>query len=354
MKQQRYFPAFDGLRGIGILAVMFSHGVDSILRSGWISDNLIFYMFKKRADLAIEMFFLLSGFLVTQKLMQEQEKYGFFSVKKFYLRRIVRLMPVLWVYLPVIALFSQLDWIENSMEGVWASLFYVRNYWPAKDWYTGHFWSLSIEEHFYLFWPMLLIFCLKLKKPYIGVLISIGIFMLWRVLYYDLRIFFFVIPGVKAIFRTDIRVSTILLGCFLAILYQSEDFRSWLKNTLSWPLYLVCVFAAIATTGIHYLWIILMVALVPFVFYPMLNPDSVAGKILETRWLKWFGSMCYSLYIWQQLFLVQGLKVQESSLLWFQRFPQNFIFAFIVGILSYYFIEEYFRKKGYSWIQKLK
>jgi peptidoglycan/LPS O-acetylase OafA/YrhL len=353
MKHQKYFPAFDGLRGLGILAVMFSHGVDSMLRTGWFADNFLFQMFKKRADLAIEMFFLLSGFLVTQKLLQEREKYGRFSVKKFYLRRVVRLMPVLWMYLPVIAIFSQLDWIENSLTGVWASLFYVRNYWPAKDWYTGHFWSLSIEEHFYLFWPMLFLFSLKLKRPYLGVLATIAIFMVWRVLYYDLRILFFEIPGVKAIFRTDIRVSTILLGCALAILYQSPNFRAQLSKYLPWPVYVASVLVAILTTGLHHLWIPLMIALVPFVFYPMMNPHSWAGKILETRWLKWFGTMCYSLYIWQQLFLVQGMKVQESSLLWFQRFPQNFVFAFLVGIASYYFIEEYFRKRGYRWIEKL-
>jgi peptidoglycan/LPS O-acetylase OafA/YrhL len=77
-------------------------------------------------------------------------------------------------------------------------------------------------------------------------------------------------------------------------------------------------------------------------------------RSLEIHWLKWIGSVCYRLYIWQQLFLVQGLKVQESSLLWFQRFPQNYIFAFLIGIASFYLIEEYFRKRGYEWIQRMK
>ncbi len=126
---------------------------------------------------------------------------------------------------------------------------------------------------------MLFLFCLKLKRPYLGVLISIGIFKLWRVLYYDLRIFFFVIPVVKAIFRKDIRVSTILFGCCLAILYQSDLFRYNLKKMPAWHFYLLSLFVAIATRGIHYLWIILMVSLIPFVFYPMMNPSSLAGGV---------------------------------------------------------------------------
>ncbi|MGI8547896.1 MAG: acyltransferase family protein, partial [Gemmatimonadaceae bacterium] len=155
-----YRPELDGLRAVAVLGVMVFHsGV--ALTGGF---------------LGVDMFFVLSGFLITALLMEEWQTGGSISLRAFYARRAIRLLPALLGVLAVLWLavlflgdrFKTSPAIMLSTTGY--TLGYMANWVMAlhlDEWPTplGHFWSLAVEEQFYLIWPVLLVTALTLRAP---------------------------------------------------------------------------------------------------------------------------------------------------------------------------------------------
>src|SRR5579862_8083236 len=151
----RYMPGLDGLRAVAVLAVIAYH-----LNLGWAPGGL----------LGVGVFFVLSGYLITDLLLASRERDGHFRLGEFWKRRARRLLPALWVMLGVVVLWvsiakpAQLGVLRGD---VVAALLYVSNWWYALQHVSyfasfgppsplGHLWSLGIEEQFYLVWPLLL------------------------------------------------------------------------------------------------------------------------------------------------------------------------------------------------------
>jgi peptidoglycan/LPS O-acetylase OafA/YrhL len=144
-----YTPALDGIRGVSILAVMIYHAGASFLPGGFIG---------------VDVFFVLSGFLITALLLKEYDRGRQIQLKKLYIRRVLRLAPALAVLLFVFTVSSWLL-LEPKQAGshLWdafITLCYASNWTQALDIHPpdllGHTWSLSIEEQFYILWPMTL------------------------------------------------------------------------------------------------------------------------------------------------------------------------------------------------------
>ena len=146
----------DGLRAVAVLAVVLYH-----LNVGWASGGL----------LGVGVFFVLSGYLITDLLLAEREREGAIALGRFWLRRARRLLPALWVMLVVVTLWiaflvpSQVAGVRGDLV---AALLYFSNWWYAFQHVSyfasfgapsplGHLWSLAVEEQFYLVWPLLLI-----------------------------------------------------------------------------------------------------------------------------------------------------------------------------------------------------
>jgi len=155
----RYWAALDGLRGLAILAVVLFHANVPQTRGGF---------------LGVDVFFVLSGFLITAQLLAEIRRTGKISLKQFYLRRAVRLQPALCLMLATYTM----AWLSGLIPGTGANLvsdvmlvFFAWTHWArAFEWhapdYLGHTWSLGIEEQFYLLWPILIsIFGRNALKP---------------------------------------------------------------------------------------------------------------------------------------------------------------------------------------------
>src|SRR5207248_5891757 len=102
-------------------------------------------------------FFAISGYLICTRLLVEEETTGSISLRSFYIRRVFRILPPAYVYLAVVAGLSAAGMIAAAWTDIASAALFYSNYIEPRSWFTGHFWSLAMEEHFYLLWPPLLL-----------------------------------------------------------------------------------------------------------------------------------------------------------------------------------------------------
>ena len=138
-------PSLDGLRAISIALVIVSH------LARW--KHIAFAFPEAYGELGVRIFFVLSGFLISQLLFQEQERSSSISLRDFYVRRAFRIFPAAFVFLAVVTVVY---WHEMRWYHLAAAVFYAANMDSSRPWIFGHLWSLSIEEQFYLLWPFAL------------------------------------------------------------------------------------------------------------------------------------------------------------------------------------------------------
>lgn len=324
-------PALDGWRGVAILFVLLDHATEGAFTGQ-------FHPLLRLGATGVGIFFALSGFLITTRLSKEAERYGAVSLKKFYLRRFFRLIPACCAYLLCIGLLSLAGWIDVTGEQLVASLLFFRNYVPmdvhAAGWYTAHFWSLAVEEHFYLIWPAVLArLGGRAALPTLFALAVAG----WR--HIDSQ-FHLTSTGLWFPGRTDIRLDGLLWGCALAILLSKADFREWLSKLFSWRLLALAVILDVVSNlffGKHNYSSYEPLLLSLIVIWPVLNQHSFLARLLELPVLKWLGRLSYSLYVWQQLWLVFPKVPAPFGEL--QQMPLNLACVLVSGALSYYAIE---------------
>jgi peptidoglycan/LPS O-acetylase OafA/YrhL len=143
--------ALDGWRGVAILFVIVDHLGES--------SHGVLHAATRVGASGVGLFFALSGFLITSLLLSEDAKNGRVSLSGFYQRRAFRILPPVLAFLGVLISLRLAGMLEITKEQVLSTIFLFRNYIPTDwkiGWYTGHMWSLMVEEHFYLIWPMLL------------------------------------------------------------------------------------------------------------------------------------------------------------------------------------------------------
>jgi peptidoglycan/LPS O-acetylase OafA/YrhL len=325
-------PTLDGWRGIAILLVLISHGA--------IGLRGVFHLPHDESigQHGVALFFVLSGFLITSLLLREQEE-GAMDLRRFYLRRFFRLMPCAWLFLALVAMLAleKYGWPVTAKE-LLASIFFFRNYVDTAGIHpiTGHFWSLSIEEQFYLVWPSILLFAGARRARWISLAgaCSVAIFryFCWAQLSTQ---------TLQASFATQYRADALLIGCAAAL---------WLpviKPRLRiWMIYPALV--ALAACVAHYQRMI-----------PLLESSVVASLLLLTSsfanakgaaWLDWkplriLGKYSYSIYIWQQLFL---FVVRSWSDLWIEL-----LLLPACAFVSYNLIERPFREHGAKFAARL-
>ncbi len=153
-----HIPSLDGLRGVSILLVLIFH---VMLKQ----DHYIF-----KGDFGVDIFFVISGFIITTLLFKERIKNGSISLKKFYIRRSLKIIPIAYCYLAFVVLLNLYYHFTPPADILSAGLF-IKNttFIPTRlDRATGHFWSLSVEEQFYIVFPFILV---KSKKHYLSIIL---------------------------------------------------------------------------------------------------------------------------------------------------------------------------------------
>jgi peptidoglycan/LPS O-acetylase OafA/YrhL len=292
--------------------------------------------------LGVDIFFVLSGYIITNRLLMERERSGTVNMKSFYLRRAFRILPLVFAFLISLCLLSQfVDLFHISRKEIVASLLLFRNYQealhPNTGVYTSHFWSLSIEEHFYLLWPALFLWAGKrraLPLAAVGAMVC----AMWRL---HARLHPTTIPFHFTVMRTEFRMDGLLVGCGLAILLTNPNvgrfiYRNFPKETPLFCAFLI-FFNELHTGGEPSLttFVFIAVALASM----LVVEEGLAHKWMNNRALVWLGSISYSLYVWQQLFLYRP-AVEIAPLGRLSLFPFNLLAAIAVACCSYYFLEK--------------
>jgi peptidoglycan/LPS O-acetylase OafA/YrhL len=289
----------------------------------------------------VDIFFAISGFLITSRLLDERDKFKQINIRNFYLRRVFRILPPYALYLAILAMLAATGVVTVSRREWVASMLFFRNYLPEPDvrgWYTAHLWSLSVEEHFYIFWPLTLVLLGRFKAGSLAVILALAI-SVWRKIDQHYQILFPLGMG-----RSDTHMDAIMWGAFAAIVVHNPAARAWLARRLTLAVW-VCLLAVVVALalaeppfGRTLLAFIMPWLLVGTVF----NPTSLPARILEATPLRWVGRLSYSLYLWQQLCISRvwiNIGVFSVDTPWYLNLALALPATFILAAGSYYFIE---------------
>ena len=343
-----YIPTLDGWRAVAILGVMIHHDAAQLFGPG---GKLPWPWLQSLADLGqygVQIFFGLSGLLICSRLLAERQEMGGISLRGFYARRFFRIMPPYWAYLAALSIIAAFKVLAISGWEFAGCLLFFRNYLPdaargRDSAYTFHFWSLSVEEHFYLMWPCLLLILTRIGRPASGAFALGMAVTAWRAINAREGGGMLTVLGhpVGNFPRTDTRLDGLLFGCWIAALLADPGWRARLARWISpaaWSLIAILWLCAVyfaRWAPISPLWIALLIPIV--IAGTILHPGMPIGRLLEFAPIRWIGRLSYSLYLWQQLFLLR--RPDRSPLGPLQDLPMNWLLAFACAIASHYLIE---------------
>lgn len=320
MAEKRRLPGLDGLRAVSITLVIFAH----VAQPAWYADYGVF---------GVYIFFVISGFIITLLLCQEEHAVGRIHIGHFYWKRAFRILPPAVLYLIVANALLGVDLRDAAH-----CLLFVRNVFDGPV-YTAHYWSLSIEEQFYLFWPVLFLLLRKPKRRIAVLGLFVAIEPLWANVLYRMS------GGAQNVnpMRFDLRFSAIAFGCLLALLKDLYP-APLAARPPRWAAIPILALLALAVSQIvphagMVTGIVEGTTVAALVNLAVNTPSS----FLEWKPVAWIGTISYSLYLWQQMFC------ERPAVGWFGHFPQNIACSIAAATLSTYLIERPAHKLRNMW-----
>ncbi|MDI6025817.1 acyltransferase [Corticibacterium sp. UT-5YL-CI-8] len=301
-------PSLNGIRAISVIIVLLSHaGLEQIVPGGF----------------GVTIFFFLSGFLITTLMLREQRRDGAINIGAFYIRRFYRLVPPLLVMLALAYGLTLANLLPGNItaEGIAAQFFYFANYFeiffdgsnriPTG---TGVLWSLAVEEHFYIVFPILMAGAFALRLSNRSMLITAAglslAILLWRTyLVYALHV-----SEPRIYYSSDTRIDSIIYGCMLAFICAMRGLDGITRKKLSTEDY------ALLALGLGILAITFIVrdfqfretlryslqgiAFIPLFYLAVGRPDSWPFRLLSNRLLARLGVYSYSIYLIHRVIIV--------------------------------------------------
>lgn len=314
-------PTLDGWRGVAILLVLADH-FQHTLWGGWLVCS---------GQHGVTIFFVLSGFLITTKFLEAP-----INLKRFYIRRVFRLMPAAWAYLAFVLLCDvafQTHYVTWSR--IVSCVFFFRNYVSfAPQGATNHFWSLCVEEQFYLVWPVTLLLLGVKRSRWIALAGIMGCGF-WRYTHWGTYNHGF------ADFATEVRADALLVGCLMAILMKEDGIRSLIRRSAKY--WAVPAILALAYYILFYRWLPPLmedICIAALIGAGVEHPGHTISRWLNVWPLAPLGVMSYSIYVWQQFFF-DIRRGPVSTPLMMALMP-------VFALVSYHFIETPFRNIGYK------
>jgi peptidoglycan/LPS O-acetylase OafA/YrhL len=351
MKSANYIPTLDGWRAVAIALVLGSHLSPAFENLGSPTFTKIAHFFS-HAGYGVDVFFCISGYLICTLLLDEKRRLeGRVRLGRFYTRRAFRILPPLVAYLAaLVVLHASGQLPQLSRSEVIAVLAFFRNY-STGSWYTGHFWSLAIEEHFYLIIPLMLSMLRWRSALLVAVFLSVAS-ALWRAIEFRYDIVQPSLPWTFSQFRTENRLDGLMNGAILAFLLHKPRIREGLSRALSpavWVgLMAITVVALTALTAQPWRRTVCAAILPLIIAHTVLRPNTPAGRFLESFPMRWVGRLSYSLYLWQQLFLIPNyVELAPGPLGLLQRSLLSVFPATACAVASYYLIEKPMIRMGH-------
>ena len=353
-----YITGFDGIRALSVIAVIFYHLTPGFMKGGY---------------LGVPVFLVLSGFLITDKMMKEWNSTGKISIRNFYDRRLRRIYPALVTVLVLssayITLFQR-ELLYNLHQIVGSSLVFVNNWWQIAKGFSyfdrfssespfTHIWSLAVEGQAYIIAPLMLIFLLLVfKKPtriaFVFLILSVAS-AIWMAVLFD--------PGTdptRVYYGTDTRIFSIWFGAALAIIMAKLHFKRELSpqslrrvdllGLIAWVvIFISFIFLETHYTFVYYGGIALISLLGAAIIAITLVPGSKWNMLLSNPVFSWIGKRSYGIYLYQFPVMI----FYEAKVGVFPETPilHIIIKLCIIGIvseLSYRFIEIPLQKFDYK------
>jgi peptidoglycan/LPS O-acetylase OafA/YrhL len=326
-------PSLNGLRAISILMVVLAH----LSHQGQLVPHegrwgYLGYL----GRLGVDMFFVISGFLITLLLLREQARHDEISLKQFYLRRAFRILPAYVCFLVGIALLSSFGSIALTTADWVGALTYTVSFIPMPSWDIGHIWSLSVEEHFYLLWPVAVYF--TPRRAWIGAMGAIAVTPGLRWLMQNQM------PYLDTDYCSLTRMDTIAVGCCLAYLVYLPSFREIMKAPVRHAYWTTLALALLVGVS---LWLTVKSSTYEMILHPLVvacayaatiflwtvRAESLLGWLLNSKPAVAVGLLSYSIYLWQQPFLNPYCNQ------WYAQSPVNLICIAVLACGSYLLIE---------------
>ncbi|MBP2375915.1 acyltransferase family protein [Paeniglutamicibacter psychrophenolicus] len=325
-----YQPQLDGLRAIAVMSVMVFHARPELLPGGFIG---------------VDIFFVLSGFLITRIIMKELKVNKKFSFKRFYMRRALRLFPALFlacvVLLVVYSLIPGLPQHDETLFGIFAAVTY------SSSWFTAFSiadlgamlptWSLSVEEHFYFVWPLVLVLLFRFSKFFKA---SVVLLILIATTYPLVAFVVFDWSVERLHYAPDTRSAQLLIGCGAAILVSKAGSR--VPSLVAWFAILFLVGYELIKNLLNFDFynyggnIMIGVMTAIFILHLDQQEYGLFSRLLSTRPMVWIGQRSYGIYLWN-LPLIAVMTFMGSSL---PGVAAKLAVCFIIPAISFTYVEK--------------
>jgi peptidoglycan/LPS O-acetylase OafA/YrhL len=340
-----YYKNLDGVRAIAALMVMFFHFFKEIE-----PDSYILKIFSKIAifgQTGVTLFFVLSGFLITRILFNTKDTSGYF--KNFYVRRTLRIFPLYYLFLFIYYFLLPLIFgtAKSPFNEQLVFYSYLQNFANTFNWNSAgpsHFWSLAVEEHFYLFWPFVVyLFSPKnLTRIIVGIIIG-ALFLRIYMLNLGYGVFYF----------TFTRFDSLAVGALLAILELKNYFKK--ENTKYFLILLGSIFiptlilwSFFTREGNVYIQMF-KDPLLTFIYFSIIGfllcikENHPLNSLLKTRFFSYTGKISYGLYVYHPLAYYICMKFIDVKNVMLSFFI-GVIMTYLISTLSFYLFESSFLK----------
>jgi peptidoglycan/LPS O-acetylase OafA/YrhL len=341
--QPERLPSLDGWRAAAIVMVVLSHFTAT---RGFPTPSWWTAVFQ--GNLGVRIFFVISGLLITYLLLMEADRRGRPSLRSFYTRRVLRIFPVYFLYLAAAFALAAAGLYADTVTAWLGSLTFTRNFLGQSQSLTGHYWSLAVEEQFYVAWPVTLVLLRLWERPRLAIallLVPIVVCPLVRMNIIQVQWPNPLLDRALNLYSTARYADSLAIGCLGAFAYRK--YRDRLGAAVpAWTL--TAVLVVLAATAIASGDATQNAPLVPIAEAALtlcailITIDRRSGptyRLLNMPAVVWVGVLSYSLYVWQELFIawsagpkLSGLPVYDWRIWW--------VAALTCACLSYYLVEQ--------------
>jgi peptidoglycan/LPS O-acetylase OafA/YrhL len=299
-----------------------------------------------RGYIGVRIFFVVSGFLITYLLLREGRNSGAVDLKAFYLRRVLRIFPVYFLYLAVLGALQAANLHHESASNWFGSLTFTRNFMGNGGSATDHLWTLAVEEQFYLVWPLVFAGLQLFRRPRLACALLIGVL----VMSFVMRAIECNSPGwvcqrVFSYASTPMFADSLAAGCLGAYLLTwkgpvlSPKSAGWIVLA-TLPLIAVIEFWPTETNlGYSARMSAHALLIATAIYCSVIARDTLAFWALNNRPMIFIGVISYSLYIWHPLFLNEIMQLPGVERWLIFDWKVWWAFAMLLAVGSYYYYE---------------